>query len=574
MRNIWKILKKYWVSLLVSPFLVLITVFSEVLQPWFMAQIIDHGVMAGNVPLLARVGVTMVVISLVGMAVNMVNIHVSSRASTGFGADLRSALFHRIQSLAFSDMDKFGPASLVTRLTNDITKIQQVALLSMRIMLRAPMMLVMALFFMVRINFDLAMILLFSIPFLAVGVWLILKKGLPFFLKVQQRIDTLNGIVRENLINIRVVKSFVREDFEMQKFKRHSEDLRDMTLRAANIVIAFFPLMLLIMNLSIVAILWLGGVKVMEGNLKVGELISFVNYLTQVSISLMMLSIVIVTVTRASASSQRVIEVLNSEPSLKNTPEGDADIHRIERGDVEFRNVCFRYAGGETDVLRHITFHVKAGETMAVVGATGSAKSSLVQLIPRLYDVVEGEVLIDGVNVKAYHLDELHQKVGMVLQQGELFSGTIFDNLCWGDRNATKEAVEAAARTAEAHDFIASFPQGYETVLGRGGVNISGGQKQRICMARALLRRPKILILDDSMSAVDSETERKIRHNLKAWPDGMTLFIITQRINTMQSADRIAVLDEGEIEAVGTPEEVMERSTLYREIYRSQQFAQ
>jgi len=572
MKRYWEILKKYRLTLLVSPFLVLIAVFSEVVQPYFMSQIIDDGVMVGNVALLARIGVMMVVISIAGMLANVVNARVSSQAATGFGTGLRSILFRHIQSLSFADMDTFGSASLITRLTNDITKIQQVILLSMRIMLRAPMMLIMALFFMLRINAELAVILLFAIPLLAVGAWLILKKGLPFFRKVQQRIDALNRIVRENLINIRVVKSFVREDFEAQKFALGSEALRDTVIRAANTIVSVFPLMQLILNLSIVAILWFGGIKVMNGNLKVGELISFVNYLTQVLIALMMLSMVIMTIARASASSQRIIEVLNTEPSLKercaeNSPQ-------IERGDVCFNAVSFRYAGGETDVLHDVTFSVRAGETIAVVGATGSAKSSMVQLIPRLYDATGGEVLIDGVKVQDYSLEELHNKIGMVLQQNDLFSGTILDNLRWGDQNATREAMEAAARTAEAHDFIMSFQKDYETVLGRGGVNISGGQKQRICMARALLRSPKILILDDSTSAVDSETELRIRQNFKQLPGNMTIFIITQRINTMQSSDRIVVLDDGRIDAVGTPEEVMHSSAIYREIYRSQQFTQ
>ena len=571
MKEYWKILRKYRASLLVSPFLVLAGVLCETVQPYFMSQIVDNGVMQNDLGVIYRIGVYMVAASLIGLLVSVINIYVSSRASIGFGTDLRSTLFHRVERLAFPDIDRFSSASLITRLTNDITKIQQVIMMSMRIMLRAPLMLVMALFFVVRINPDLALILAVSIPVLALCGWLILRKGFPFFLKVQQKIDALNAVVRENLINIRVVKSFVREDFETEKFTRSSEQLRDIVIRASNIIISIFPIMQLVLNLSILAILWFGGAKVSGGELQVGQLISFVNYLVQVLMSLMMLSMVIMTMARASASSQRVVEVLNTRPSLTDTPQALARNRRIGKGRVEFRNVCFRYAGGETDALRNISFRTEPGETIAVAGATGAAKSTLLQLIPRLYDVTEGAVLIDGVNVRDYRLDELHRRVGVVLQKNELFSGTILENLRWGDPDATPEEVEAAARAAQAHDFIESFPDGYQTRLGRGGVNLSGGQKQRLCIARALLLKPKILILDDSTSAVDSETELRIRRSLDELLRDTTVFIITQRIHTMQSADRVIVLEEGEIDAVGTPGELMQTSELYREIYRSQQ---
>lgn len=559
---------------MVCPLLVLVTVFSETIQPYLMSQVIDRGVMAADVSVITRIGVMMVAISLAGMAVNMVNVRISSGASTGFGTDLRAALFHKIQSLSFPDIDRFSSASLVTRLTNDVGKIQQLVLMSMRIMLRAPMMLVMAMFFVVRINPTLALVLLAAIPLLAGGVWIILRKGFPYFVRVQRKVDQLNAVVRENLINIRVVKSFVREEFETGKFNRTSEELRDMVIRASNIVILIFPLMQLVLNLSIIAVLWFGGLQVSGGKLSVGELISFVNYLTQVLMSLMMLSMVVMTVARASASSQRIVEVLDAQPSLADTPAGRENNARIERGEVSFRGVHFRYAGGETDVLRNITFDVRAGETIAVAGATGSAKTSMVQLIPRLYDVSEGAVMIDGVDVRDYPLDELHRAVGVVLQQNELFSGTILENLRWGDPSASREAVETAARAAAAHDFIHSFADGYDTVLGRGGVNISGGQKQRLCIARALLRKPKVLILDDSTSAVDAQTELEIRQNLRRMLGGVTVFVITQRIGTMQTADRVLVLDDGRVDALGAPDELMRTSTLYREIVRSQQYIQ
>ena len=609
MKKYWEILKKYRASLWVSPLLVLAGVVCETVQPYFMSRIVDDGVMERDIDLITRMGVWMVAISLAGLGLSVVNMFISSRASTGFGTDLRASLFHKIQQLSFPDIDRFSSASLITRLTNDITKIQQVVLMSMRIMLRAPFMLVMAVFFVFRINTQLALILIGAVPVLGVSVYLILRKGFPFFLKVQQKIDALNGVVRENLINIRVVKSFVREDFETKKFIRSSEELRDMVIRASNIVVSIFPVMQLVLNLSLIVILWFGGGLVMLDGLKVGELISFVNYLMQVLMAMMMMSMVIMTVARASASSERIVEVLDTEPSLVDTPEGLLDRHRVERGSVEFRNVNFRYssgsaaeeaAGNEPSVaediaatageassaaatggatrnddngyaLRDISFTAAQGETVAVVGSTGSAKSTMVQLIPRLYDVTSGEVLIDGINVKDYNLSELHHRIGMVLQKNELFSGTIMENLLWGNHAATREEVEQAARAAQAHDFIISFTDGYDTVLGRGGVNLSGGQKQRLCIARALLRKPRILILDDSTSAVDSETELKIRNNLNQLLRDTTVFIITQRINTMQSADKVIVLDEGRIEAVGTPAGLMETSPVYREIYTSQQ---
>ncbi len=537
----------------------------------FMADIVDNGVMKQDLSVIVRVGAYMIGMSLLGVAFNVMNVYVSSRTSIGFGTDLRTKLFDKIQKLSFFDIDRFSTGSLITRLTSDISRIQLVVLMSMRLMLRSPLLMLMSVFFVIRINKELALVLLAAIPVMGIFIYLILSKGFPYFIKVQQKVDHLNEVVRENLINIRVVKSFVREDFEERKFTRSSEDLRDMVIRASNIIVTIFPAMQLVMNLSMIAILWVGGGKVMAGELKVGELISFVNYLVQVLMSLMMLSVVTMTFARASASSRRIVDVLDTEPSLENTPVGLRNIYKVGAGDIVFNNVSFRYGGGETDVLRNISFHIPSGETVAVVGATGSAKSSLVQLIPRLYDATSGEVLIDGVSVRDYNLDELHAHIGMVLQKNELFTGTILDNLRWGKPDATMEEIEEATRAAQAHDFIMGFTDGYDTLLGRGGINVSGGQKQRICIARALLRKPKILILDDSTSAVDSETELKIRENLNSLLRDTTVLIITQRIGTMQSANQVIVLEDGEVNAIGTPDELMQTSEVYQEIYHSQQ---
>lgn len=571
MKLYWQILKRYKYSLLLSPVLVLVYVLCETIQPWFMAKIIDNGVMPKDMSVITETGIYMIGISVLGLIVSIINTYVSSRAAIGFGTDLRQLLFNKIQQLSFTEIDRFNSASLITRLTNDISRIQQVVLMSMRLILRSPLMLVMAVCFVVKINTDLALVLIGVIPVLGISVYLILRKGMPLFVKVQQKLDKLNAVVRENLINIRVVKSFVREDFESKRFERSSEELRDMVIRASNIVVSIFPVMQLIMNISVIVILWIGGGKVMTSSLKVGELISFVNYLMQVLMALMLLSMVIVNIARASASSERILEVLNTVPSLANTPEGLSGQHIITDGEISFQNVSFRYSGGESDVLKNISFRVAKGETIAVVGATGSAKTSMLQLIPRLYDVSAGEIAIDGVNVKDYNLDELHAKIGMVLQKNELFTGTIIENLRWGKPDATMDEIIEATETAQAHDFIMSFTDGYDTLLGRGGINVSGGQKQRICIARALLRKPKIMILDDSTSAVDSETELKIRKGMSELLYDTTVFIITQRINTMQSADRIIVLEDGEIEAIGNPSELLEKSEVYKEIYNSQQ---
>lgn len=573
MKHYWEILKNYKASLLISPLLILITVLCETIQPWFMAKIVDEGVMQKDMSVITETGLYMIGVSILGLIVSLINVYVSSSASIGFGTGLRTKLFEKIQQLSFSEIDGFDSASLITRLTNDISRIQQVILMSMRLMLRSPLMLVMATFFVFKINPDLAIILMGAIPILGISVFLILLKGVPLFKKVQQKIDQLNAVVRENLINIRVVKSFVREDFESKKFEKSSEELKDMVIKASNVVVTVFPAMQLIMNLSIIAIFWAGGVKVMDGELQIGELVSFVTYLTQILMALMLLSMVIMNVARASASSERILEVLNTEPTLSNSEIGIKDEYKITKGDVAFRNVYFRYTGGENDVLRNISFQINMGETIAIIGATGAAKTSLVQLIPRLYDATEGEVLIDGVNVKDYNLDELHSKIGMVLQKNELFTGSILENLLWGKPDASMEEVEQAAKVAQAHDFIMSFSDGYNTLLGRGGVNVSGGQKQRICITRALLRKPKILILDDSTSAVDSDTEQKMRNNLSQFLKDTTVFIITQRINTMQSADKVIILEDGEIESIGKPSELIEKSEVYKEIYNSQQIS-
>lgn len=573
MKRYWYILKKYKKSLFISPFLIFIFVVCETIQPYLMSKIIDNGLMVKDLSVIIHVGVAMILVSIVGLVANISNVFISSRTSTRFGTDLRNVLFSKIQQFSFTEIDNFSTASLITRLTNDISKIQQMVLMSMRILLRAPMMLGMASLFVLKLNSQLALIMVVAIPVLGIGMYFLLSKAFPLFIRIQQKVDNLNGVVRENLLNIRVVKSFVREDFEQKKFEKSSDELKDIVIKASNTIVTVYPLLQFVMNASVLAILWFGGQKVSDGEMYVGQLISFVNYFIQILMSLMIVSMMVMAFARAAASSKRVLEVLVTEPSLVDTTDADADRHKIEKGEVVFKDVYFRYYKGENDVLKNINFRSNAGETIAVVGATGAAKSSLLQLIPRLYDVSAGEILIDGINVKDYKNEELHHKIGMVLQVNELFSGTIADNLRWGKPEASQEELEVAARAAEAHGFIESFPDGYNTILERGGGNLSGGQKQRLCLARALLRRPKILILDDSTSAVDTETEKAIRENLRQLLGGTTVFIVTQRVYTMQAADRVIVLEDGEIDAMGKPSELMEKSKSYQEIYYSQQVA-
>lgn len=575
MKQYLQILAKYRWSLVASPLLVAAAVFCETMQPMYMARIVDEGVMMRDMAVIVHTGLWMLGFGVVALFAAIANAYLSSRTSTRFGTDLRQKLFGRIQSFAFPDIDKFSSASLITRLTGDVTRMQQIIFMSMRIMLRAPMLFLMALVFVLVLDGRLALILAGAIPVMVVVVWVVMKRGFPFFLRVQRRVDRLNAVVRENLINIRLVKSFVREDFEFGKFRKSSLELQETSIKAANIIVSSIPLMQVVLNFSVVAVLWFGGGRVIEGTLTVGELISFVNYLMQILMAVMMFSMVVMNFARASASSERILEVLDTEPSLTDTPEALDHDYKVESGAVEFAGVTFDYGDekeGLDEVLCDISFTVAAGETIAVVGGTGSGKTSLVQLIPRLYDTTKGTITIDGHSVKDYRLDELRRSVGMVLQKNELFSGTILENLRWGNPDATLEEVQEAARIARAHDFVMGFKHGYNTDLGRGGVNVSGGQKQRLCIARALLRRPKILILDDSTSAVDSTTELKIRTGLKTALKETTVFIITQRIATMQSADRVMVLDDGRIEALDRPERLMSTSEIYREIYESQQF--
>jgi len=492
------------------------------------------------------------------------------KASTGFANDLRKDLFKQIQKFSFTNIDQYNTGSLITRLTNDITQIQNMIQMMLRMALRAPGMLIGALIMAFALNPRLALTIFCVLPLLSAAIYFILKIGFPLFSAMQKKLDALNTVTQENLTNIRVIKSFVRESFEEEKFRKANIDLKNSALSAMNVVIFTMPVMTLAMNFTTLAVVWFGGNQVIAGSMTTGVLTAFVNYVVQILFSLIMVSLIILNSSRTLASARRVDEVLRTDIDLTDDDASQKDL-AVQHGKVEFRGVHFKYyKNNEKWVLEDINLVINPGETVGIIGSTGSGKSTLVQLIPRLYDADQGEVLVDDVNVRDYSLKNLRNGVGIVLQKNVLFSGTIMENLRWGDEDAAEDEVYRFAEYAQAHGFITSFEKGYETELGQGGVNVSGGQKQRLCIARTLLKKPKILILDDSTSAVDTATEAKIREKLKNELQDMTKIIIAQRISSVIDADKIVVLDDGKIVGIGTHEELMQNCDAYTEIYYSQ----
>ncbi len=570
-RNFYPYLRPYRKSFFLIPFFVVVDVICEISQPRLMSAVVDSGIMHKDLHYVLKTGLAMIGLALVAILANLGNIYYSSKASVGFATSLRKAMFRQIQSFSFADTDYFSTASLTTRMTNDTNMLQQVLMMSLRMLLRAPLMLVFAVVYAVMINRELALVLAFSIPVLAVGIYFLLRKGLPYFIEMQKRIDRVNGTVQENLLNVRVVKAFVRQDFEKQKFEKVNNDLMTVAAKASEIVIMIMPVMQLIMGVSLVAVTWFGGQKVMAGSLPLGGLMSFLSYISQILISLMLLSMMFMMISRAIASGDRVEEVLLKQPSLGETAIAQQHNYQVSQGAIRFDHVSFRYnSNSENANLENISLSIDAGSTTAIIGGTGSGKTSLVQLIPRLYDVTGGAVYVDGIDVRNYKLPELRNSVGIVLQQNQLFSGTIYDNLKWGNPAATEKEIMEAAQVARADDFIRSFPAGYQTVLGQGGVNLSGGQKQRICIARTLLKRPKILVLDDSTSALDIRTDREIREGMGKWLLHTTVVIIAQRISSVQHADKIVVMEEGRIAGTGTHDQLLQHNAIYQEIFESQ----
>ena len=493
-----------------------------------------------------------------------------AKAAVNFASDLRRDVYGKVQAFSFANIDKYSTGSLVTRLTNDITQLQNFVNMMLRMFLRAPGMLIGALIMAIVMNPQLARVLAVTIPIILIVEFVVIRTGFPRFTIMQEKIDHLNSRIQESLTNIRVVKSFVREEREDQKFREANGELKDAALRALNVVIFMLPLMMLLMNFTSLAVVWFGGRQVIAGDMPVGDFSAFLTYITQILMSLLMLSMLFMNSSRALASSRRVKEVMLEKIDLSDENAAHKDA-RVRRGEIEFRHVAFRYyKNNEHWVLNDINLKIGAGQTVGIIGSTGCGKTTMVSMIPRLYDVDEGQVLVDGIDVKDYSLYHLREGVGMVLQKNVLFSGTIADNLRWGDGNATEEEMTEAAKSAQADGFIRSFANGYETELDQGGTNVSGGQKQRLCIARALLKHPKILILDDSTSAVDTATEASIRQAFRSELKDSTKLIIAQRISSVQEADMIIVMDDGAITGVGTHDQLLASNKAYQEIYRSQ----
>ncbi len=559
------------------PILVFLDTLFELSIPLLMARIIDTGIPTGDVPFILKTGGFMILLAIAASAFGVGVMYTSTKASMGFGANLRNALFEKVSAFSFSNIDYFSTASLITRLTNDVNNVQMTFLMSLRMLLRAPMMLIIAFMLALSINARLSLVLAVAIPILAVGVIVIMRSAAKLFAAVQERIDDMNNTLQENLIGIRVVKAFVRAGYEIEKFTKANDALTEAGIRAISLVILNMPMMMFVMNGATLGVIWFGGRMVSAGDMGTGELISFISYIFQILMSVMMLSMIVVMSARAQASARRVIEVLDTQIDILDAPVSAADQGSVklslQSGKVEFRDVAFRYSssGSGEDVLCGINFSAEHGEIVGLIGGTGTGKSTLIHLIPRLYDVSHGTVLVDGTDVRHYSLETLREQIGVVLQKNTLFSGTVRENLLWGNQEASQEEIEQACQIAQAHAFILELPDGYETQLGQGGVNLSGGQKQRVCIARALLKKPKILILDDSTSAVDTATEAKIRQAFMKQLAHTTVFIIAQRISSVREADKIIILDDGKIAGMGKHEELLAKNKIYQEINASQQ---
>lgn len=565
-----KYIKPYLASFILAPVLMLSEVVGEVALPRLMSLIINNGVANRDMSYIITVGLCMIAMALVMIIGGVGGAYFSSKASICFTSDLRDDLFAKVQEFSFNNIDQFSTGSLVTRLTNDLQQIQMVVMMFLRMAFRSPGMFVGALIMALTMNARLAVVILVVIPLLSAAIAFLMVTAYPLFGVMQQKIDRLNSGIQEALTNVRVVKSFVREDFEKEKFQAMNLDLKESSLKAMNIVIATMPVMMLAMNITTIVVVWNGGNLIIAGSMPVGDLTAFTTYIVQILSSLMMLSMVFLNAARAMASVKRINEVLDTQIDLtdENAPRKEL---QVREGRVEFQDVSFSYsADADEKVLEHISFSVEPGQIVGIIGTTGSGKTTLVQLIPRLYDVTEGRVLVDGVDVREYSLRNLRNGVGMVLQKNELFSGTIEENLLWGNEQAGREEVRKMAESAQADEFIMSFADGYETEIEQGGTNVSGGQKQRLCIARALLKRPKILILDDSTSAVDTATEAKIREAFHTTLKDTTKIIIAQRIGSVEEADKILVMDDGKIIGMGTHEELLASCEAYQDIYYSQ----
>ena len=569
-KRLWPYARPYLPLILCGVFCAAAEAVFELLIPLVMSDIVDIGIKNGDVTFILQKGGLMVVMALVSMAFGIGSAAFSARAGQGFGANVRKAEYDHIQDFSFSNIEKFSTASLVTRLTNDVNNLQMTLMMGMRILVRAPVMLVSALFLSIRISRELSNVFLVALPLLVVVVMTILVRTGPLFRALQEKTDALNLVVQENLTGIRVVKSFVREGHEQEKFSQRNRDLKNTSQKAFGAVVMNMPIMMLIINGTIIAVMWFGGHLVNTGALDTGKLMTYFTYISQIMISLMMVSMIFMMMTRSIACAKRVVEVLEEQPAITDEK---ADMEaRVEDGSIDFSGVSFKYHPESSDwVLRDIDLHIPSGATVGILGGTGSGKTSLVSLIPRLYEAGKGTVRVGGRPVCDYTMEHLRDEVSMVLQKNVLFSGTIRENLLWGKEQATEEELWAACRAACADEFLSRMPEGLDTDLGQGGVNVSGGQKQRLTIARAILKKPKVLILDDSTSAVDTATDAKIREAFRTSLGDTTKIIIAQRVTSVMDADLIVVMDQGRIVAQGKHETLMKTCGIYREVYESQQ---
>ncbi len=568
LKNILKQVKEFKRASIVTPLFMILEVVMEMVIPYLMASIIDDGVNAGNMEHIYKVGGVMIVAALIGLFAGLAGGRFGAKASAGLAKNLREAMYNNIQTFSFANIDKFSTAGLVTRLTTDVTTIQMAYQMTLRMFTRAPFSLLIAMTLAFTINARLSMVYLVAVVILGILLFFIVSHATKYFQMAFPKYDALNESVQENVSAIRVVKAYVREEEETGKFRRASANIYRIFVKAEKNVIVNAPLMQATVYTCILLISWIGAKMIVAGSLTTGQMMSLLTYCMNILMNLMMLSMVFVMIAMSSASIRRVSEVLGETSSIRDP---EHPLMEVKDGSVEFRHVDFSYKEDSAQpVLKDITLSVKSGETIGIIGGTGSAKTSLVNLISRLYDVTDGEILVGGENVKDYDLETLRNQVSVVLQNNVLFSGSILDNLRWGDKEASEEECRQACRLACADEFIRKFPQGYETYIEQGGTNVSGGQKQRLCIARALLKKPKILILDDSTSAVDTATDAKIRKAFREEIPDTTKFIISQRISSVQDADRIIVMEEGEINGFGTHEELLENNEIYREVYESQ----
>ncbi|MBQ8432871.1 MAG: ABC transporter ATP-binding protein [Clostridia bacterium] len=562
--------KRHWKFFLFGPMFVILSAILEITLPNMTANIINNGIANGDISYIVRQSVLMMAIAVLTMASSVMGAICSVNAAARFSADLRRDIFARVQKYSFSNLDHLTTGSLITRITNDVNQIQQFVQNLTRMMLRAPTMLIGAMFMAFTLNLNLAFVLCVMIPLLALTLFLLVRNSLPRYTKMQEQLDCLNTQIGESIENERVIKSFVREEFEKEKFFGVNDRLYQKSIHALKVMLWVDPVCTISINIATLAAVWIAGRQIMIGNMELGTLTAFITYLSQILTSLKVMAIVFVRWSRAGASAARVREIF--EEPLDMTDESVAcPERRVEAGSIEFRDVSFRYFKNRSEaVLDHISFRVEAGQTVGIIGSTGSGKSTLISMIPRLYDVDSGEVLVDGVNVRDYSFDHLRRGIAVVLQKNMLFSGTVRENLYWGDEDATEEDFDEASRISQSAEFLSFFKDGYESELGQGGINLSGGQKQRLCIARALLRKPKILILDDSTSALDTATDAKFRKALRESAKDITCLIIAQRISSVIDADRILVMDNGRLVGNGTHAELMETCRVYREIYMTQ----